>query len=52
MMTTTRMTRRHFFETLGEGSLVVGFSLSPVAASLLEERRTRQASTRNSNSRS
>jgi len=35
MMTTTRMTRRQFFETLGEGSLVVGFSLSPVAASIL-----------------
>jgi nicotinate dehydrogenase subunit B len=35
MMTTTRMTRRQFFEMLGEGSLVVGFSLSPVAASIL-----------------
>jgi nicotinate dehydrogenase subunit B len=34
-MTTTRMTRRQFFETLGEGSLVVGVSLSPVAASIL-----------------
>jgi CO/xanthine dehydrogenase Mo-binding subunit len=29
------MTRRQFFETLGKGSLVVGFSLSPVAASIL-----------------
>ena len=35
MMTTTRMNRRQFFGTLGEGSLVVGFSLSPVAASIL-----------------
>ncbi len=36
MMTTTRMNRRQFFETLGEGSLVVGFSLlSPVTASIL-----------------
>jgi nicotinate dehydrogenase subunit B len=35
MMTTTRMTRRQFFEKLGKGSLVVGFSLSPVAASIL-----------------
>lgn len=35
MTTNTRMTRREFFETLGKGSLVVGFSLSPVAASLL-----------------
>src|SRR5262249_24276211 len=35
MMTPTRMTRRQFFEKLGEGSLVVGFSLSPVAASIL-----------------
>jgi nicotinate dehydrogenase subunit B len=36
MMTTTRMNRRQFFETLGEGSLVVGFSLlSPVAATIL-----------------
>jgi CO/xanthine dehydrogenase Mo-binding subunit len=35
MMTPTRMTRRQFFEKLGQGSLVVGFSLSPVAASLL-----------------
>jgi CO/xanthine dehydrogenase Mo-binding subunit len=30
-----RMSRRRFFETLGKGSLVVGFSLSPVATSLL-----------------
>ncbi|MEH2562721.1 xanthine dehydrogenase family protein molybdopterin-binding subunit [Bradyrhizobium sp. AZCC 2289] len=37
MMTTTRMTRRQFFEKLGKGSLVVGFSLSPVAASILAE---------------
>jgi nicotinate dehydrogenase subunit B len=37
MMTPTRMTRRQFFETLGEGSLVVGFALSPVAASFLAE---------------
>jgi CO/xanthine dehydrogenase Mo-binding subunit len=29
------MTRRQFFETLGKGSLIVGFSLSPVAASIL-----------------
>jgi nicotinate dehydrogenase subunit B len=36
-MTTTRMTRRQFFEKLGKGSLVVGFSLSPVAASILAE---------------
>ena len=35
MMTSTRMTRRQFFETLGKGSLVVGFSLSPMAASIL-----------------
>jgi nicotinate dehydrogenase subunit B len=35
MMITTRMTRRQFFGKLGEGSLVVGFSLSPVAASTL-----------------
>jgi nicotinate dehydrogenase subunit B len=36
MMTTTRMTRRQFFGTLGEGSLVVGFSLlSPVAVSIV-----------------
>ena len=35
MMITTRMTRRQFFGKLGEGSLVVGFSLSPVAASML-----------------
>jgi nicotinate dehydrogenase subunit B len=35
MMTSTRMTRRQFFEKLGKGSLVVGFSLSPVAASIL-----------------
>ena len=35
MMVTTRMTRRQFFGKLGEGSLVVGFSLSPVAASML-----------------
>ena len=37
MMTITRMTRRQFFEKLGKGSLVVGFSLSPVAASILAE---------------
>jgi len=30
MMTITRMTRRQFFEKLGKGSLVVGFSLSPL----------------------
>ena len=35
MMVTTRMSRRQFFGKLGEGSLVVGFSLSPVAASML-----------------
>jgi hypothetical protein len=35
MTTTTRMTRRQFFETLGKGSLIVGFSLSPVAAFIL-----------------
>jgi nicotinate dehydrogenase subunit B len=35
MTTTTRMSRRQFFETLGKGSLVVGFSLLPVAASIL-----------------
>jgi len=35
MTITTRMTRRQFFEKLGKGSLVVGFSLSPAAASLL-----------------
>jgi len=35
MMVTTRMSRRQFFGKLGEGSLVVGFSLSPVAASIL-----------------
>ena len=34
MMTTDRMNRRQFFEKLGKGSLVVGFSLSPMAASL------------------
>jgi CO/xanthine dehydrogenase Mo-binding subunit len=37
MMTPTRMTRRQFFEKLGESSLVVGFSLSPVAASFLAQ---------------
>ena len=37
MTTTRRMTRRQFFETLGKGSLVVGFSLLPVAASILAE---------------
>ena len=37
MMTPTRMTRRQFFEKLGQGSLVVGFSLSPVAASILAQ---------------
>jgi nicotinate dehydrogenase subunit B len=37
MTTNTRMTRRQFFEKLGKGSLVVGFSLSPVAASILAE---------------
>jgi nicotinate dehydrogenase subunit B len=35
MTTITRMTRRQFFEKLGKGSLIVGFSLSPVAASIL-----------------
>ena len=35
MTNTIRMTRRQFFGKLGEGSLVVGFSLSPVAASML-----------------
>src|SRR5262249_12695756 len=35
MTITTRMTRRQFFDKLGKGSLVVGFSLSPVAASRL-----------------
>jgi nicotinate dehydrogenase subunit B len=35
MTITTRMTRRQFFGKLGEGSLVVGFSLSPMAASML-----------------
>ena len=37
MTITTRMTRRQFFGKLGEGSLVVGFSLSPVAASMLAQ---------------
>lgn len=37
MRTPTHMTRREFFEKLGKGGLVVGFSLSPVAASLLAE---------------
>jgi nicotinate dehydrogenase subunit B len=36
IMTTTRMNRRQFIETLGEGSLIVGFSLlSPVAAPIV-----------------
>jgi nicotinate dehydrogenase subunit B len=35
MTTTDRMNRRQFFEKLGKGSLVVGFSLSPMAASIL-----------------
>jgi len=35
MTTTIRMNRRQFFESLGKSSLVVGFSLSPVAASML-----------------
>src|SRR5580704_18009415 len=35
MTTTIRMNRRQFFESLGKSSLVVGFNLSPVAASLL-----------------
>ena len=43
MMTSTRMTRRQFFETLGKGSLVVGFSLSPRPLPSWRERRTRQA---------
>jgi CO/xanthine dehydrogenase Mo-binding subunit len=38
MTTPIRMTRRDFFEKLGKGSLVVGFSLSPVAASILAEK--------------
>jgi CO/xanthine dehydrogenase Mo-binding subunit len=37
MKTPTHMTRRELFEKLGKGGLVVGFSLSPVAASLLAE---------------
>jgi len=37
MTTNTRMTRREFFETVGKSSLVVGFSLSPVAAPMLAE---------------
>jgi CO/xanthine dehydrogenase Mo-binding subunit len=43
MMTTSRMTRRQFFEQVGKGSLVVGFSLSPVTAAILAEE-TRAAS--------
>jgi CO/xanthine dehydrogenase Mo-binding subunit len=35
MTITTRITRREFFDKLGKGSLVVGFSLSPVTASML-----------------
>ncbi len=34
-MTITDMNRRQFIEKVGKGSLVVGFSLSPVTASLL-----------------
>ena len=41
MITTDRMNRRQFFEKVGKGSLVVGFSLSPVAASILARRGTR-----------
>ena len=37
-MTTDLTTRRQFFEKLGKSSLVVGFSLSPVAASVLAAR--------------
>ena len=33
-ITTNGMNRRQFFEKLGKGSLVVGFSLSPMAASI------------------
>jgi CO/xanthine dehydrogenase Mo-binding subunit len=39
MTITTRMTRREFFDKLGKGSLVVGFSLSPVAAMMAREAR-------------
>jgi nicotinate dehydrogenase subunit B len=35
MMTPIRMNRREFFAKLGKSSLVVGFSLSPVAAAVL-----------------
>jgi CO/xanthine dehydrogenase Mo-binding subunit len=35
MTTNTRMTRRQFVATLGKSSLVVGFSLSPLADSIL-----------------
>ena len=35
MTSAIRMNRRQFFESLGKSSLVVGFSLSPVAASML-----------------
>ena len=35
MTTPVRMNRREFFEKLGAGSLVVGFSLSPIADSII-----------------
>jgi nicotinate dehydrogenase subunit B len=37
MTTNIRINRRQFFEKLGKSSLVVGFSLSPVATSILAE---------------
>jgi len=37
MLTTTNVTRRDFFKTLGQGSLAVGFSLSPAATLLATE---------------
>ena len=37
MMTTARMNRRQFFGELGKSSLIIGFSLSPMAASILAQ---------------
>ena len=37
MMTTARMNRRQFFGELGKSSFVIGFSLSPMAASILAQ---------------
>ena len=48
MMTTIPMTRRQFFDKLGQGSLVVGFSLSPVAASMLAREAYAASAARNS----